>query len=201
MAENNIRRGEDFQEIEIRDYQGNPHLMNNNPQGVYPPMSNNPFINPPVYNNLNPLENHPPVYQNPMPYNPNIPQNFNPVPQNPAFFNANPQQVYNAGAPNPNSPIYYTGAPNSNAPIYYTGNPPNIMIQNPPQSQVILIPAQNNTLQQTDLTEEDLKIIKFSRYVRYMSLTETLVDFLYLFSVPALLIFIILDPLGYIGAR
>ena len=175
MAKNHEMTPEEFQEIQMKEYQANiDAVYNSNPALVnHANYHGDGFINPPVYENPNRNQN--PGYPG--------------YPNNVIYVNSGAQMY---GNPNGQFPPY-------NQNIYYSqGN------QYPyPQSSPMFSPAiiVQDPIQLVQLTDEEQKILRYSRYVRYCAISEMIIDFFYLMVVPFLLITLILDMLGYFGGR
>lgn len=128
---------------------------------------------------------YPPVYNAPVP-----PQNYY---AQPAFVQGD---YGNYGPPNPE--ILYVAQPNPNVYVNNTTNnypPPNIVVNQP------MVPVQIVANQYDLFDEHEKKLFKYSRWARYASLANFILDLLIMVGVPFLFFTIGFNLLGYFGAR
>lgn len=148
------------------------------PNYITPQIINPPYQNPnlPYYQ----PESNPPVYNAPYSQSNYPPSNYNPGPgyQYPPNYNQAPQ-VYP-----PNPPMFSAGPATTTQAM-------SIVINN----------TNNNSNHHISYTSFELRMISYSRFIKYMAIFEIIVGILYAIAFSLLIFFIAFCCLGYFGAR
>lgn len=179
-AENN-ENPEEFREVILADDQNVDAIL-------YP---QNP---PPGYD---PQIVHAPQHYAPQNYPPQNypPQNYPPQNYYPGQYAQNPPypQVYNAYPPGNQAPGYIqvNGNPNFGS----NQGPQPIIVSPPPIVHIV------QTVAIPQLTHDDEKLIKYSRYARIASIVNVIIDILIMVGVAFLFFVIGFNLLGYFGAK
>ena len=189
---------EEFKEVYLADDQNSDILYPQNPppgydpQVVLPPQHYDPQNYPPQnYPPQNyPPQNYPPQNYPPQNYPPQdyTPQNYYPG-QNQPYV-----QVYNAYPAVNQGPGYIQANVNPNLGPNQTPQP--VMVSGPPIVHIVQhVPYVHQ------ITADDEKILKFSRYARIASIVNVIIDILIMVGVAFLFFVIGFNLLGYFGAK